>query len=112
MTLRCKDGDIAVITWDYPNCLSNIGRLVQVRGPVRNHPDGPSWSIKPVTPELYAVREGNGSVTRERVAWKGGVCHPDSWMLPIRPEPHAQGQSETAGLELASQNPHTEQAQS
>jgi len=29
MKLQCKDGDIAVVTWDYLGCASNIGRLVQ-----------------------------------------------------------------------------------
>jgi hypothetical protein len=52
MNLRCKDGDIAVITWDYPDCLENIGRLVDVRGPMRVNEAGPSWLIRLITPEL------------------------------------------------------------
>ena len=35
MTLRCKDGDLAVIVGELPGCEANIGRIVQVRGPVQ-----------------------------------------------------------------------------
>jgi hypothetical protein len=41
--LRCKDGDIAVITWDLPDCLENIGRLVQVRGPLKIEDEVAYW---------------------------------------------------------------------
>ncbi len=92
MTLRCKDGDIAVITWDYPECLENIGRLVQVRGPVTNDPDGqPSWLIKTVTSELYSFRERDGSIAQEHLDWCSRIEHPDAWMLPISPEQEPDG---------------------
>lgn len=42
MNLRCKAGDIAVITWDYTDCRENIGRLVDVRSPMRINEAGPS----------------------------------------------------------------------
>ena len=35
MNLRCKDGDLAVVVGDFPGCEGNIGRIVQVKGPVR-----------------------------------------------------------------------------
>jgi hypothetical protein len=35
MTLRCKDGDLAVIVGELPGCEANIGRIVQVRGPAQ-----------------------------------------------------------------------------
>lgn len=84
MNLRCSDGDIAVITWDLPECLENIGRLVQVGGPVRIECGLAKWYICPVTPELYAVRELDGSFVRESITWDSNVIHPDSWMIPIR----------------------------
>ena len=84
MNLRCADGDIAVITWDYPECLENIGRLVKVSGPVRMESGLAKWYICPVTPELYAVQEIDGSYVRESVTWDSNVIHPDSWMIPIR----------------------------
>lgn len=84
MNLRCADGDIAVITWDYPECLENIGRLVKVSGPIRMEDGLAKWYICPVTPELYAVQEIDGSFVRESVTWDSNVIHPDSWMIPIR----------------------------
>jgi hypothetical protein len=91
MTLRCKDGDIAVITWDYPDCLENIGRLVDVRGPMRVNEAGPSWLIRPITPELYALHESNHVLCREQVTWASGITHPDAWMMPVRPGQEALG---------------------
>jgi hypothetical protein len=91
MTLRCKDGDIAVITWDYPDCLENIGRLVDVRGPMRVNEAGPSWLIRPITPELYALHESNHVLCRERVTWASGITDQDAWMMPVRPGQEADG---------------------
>jgi len=85
LTLRCKDGDVAVITWDTPECLENLGRLVLVRGPVHHQGGMACWRIKPVTPELYCVTEADKSITRESVTWGSGVVHQDAWMMPIRP---------------------------
>jgi hypothetical protein len=85
MNLRCKDGDIAVITWDYPDCLENIGRMVDVRGPVRINEAGPSWLIRPVSPEPYTLHESDHTVCREVVTWKSRVTHPDAWMMPVKP---------------------------
>lgn len=84
MTLRCKDGDWAVITWDYLDCAPNIGRLVQVRGPVSSIEGKPCWAIRPVTEDPYAVRERNGLRTSlEVVDWGSAITHPDAWMTPL-----------------------------
>ena len=91
MNLRCKDGDIAVITWDYPDCRENIGRLVDVRGPMRVNEAGPSWLIRPITPELYALHESNHALCREQVTWASDITHPDAWMMPVRPQQEADG---------------------
>ena len=85
MTLRCKSGDIAIITQDYPDCQENLGRLVDVLGPMRVTEAGPSWLIRPVTPKLYTLHESDHTVCRERVTWRSRVTHPDAWMVPIRP---------------------------
>jgi hypothetical protein len=81
--LRCKDGDIAVITWDLPDCLENIGRLVQVRGPLKIEDEVAYWRIQPVTPQLYAFRELDDTLARDRVTWSSRIQHPDRWMIPI-----------------------------
>ncbi len=38
MTLRCTDGALALVVYDEPGCESNIGRVVEVRGPVQTNP--------------------------------------------------------------------------
>jgi hypothetical protein len=96
--LRCKDGDVAVITWDHHDCLENLGRLVEVRGPVDLDDGQPKWAIRPVTPELYALRERDGSVTRESVTWMSRVEHPDAWMIPIQPDRENFSVEEAANL--------------
>lgn len=93
MNLRCKDGDIAIISWDYPECLENLGRMVEVRGPVRGIEGELQWRIQPVTPELYAVLETDRTLTRECVIWGSGVSHPDAWMIPIRPKADPESES-------------------
>ncbi len=99
MKLRCKDGDIAVITWDFPECLENIGRLVQVRGPVTMKDGVAYWRIQPVTPELYAFRELDDSLGREHVIWSSRINHPDGWMVPLEPDDETSGKDETVVLE-------------
>ncbi len=99
MKLRCKDGDIAVITWDFPECLENIGRLVQVRGPVTTEDGVAYWRIQPVTPELYAFRELDDSLGREHVTWSSRINHPDGWMVPLEPDDDTTGMDETVVLQ-------------
>ena len=91
MNLRCKDGNIAVITWDYPERLENIGRLVDVRSPMRVKGAGPYWLIRPITPELCSPHESNHVLCREQVTWSSGIHHPDAWMMPVRPKQAAVG---------------------
>jgi len=87
MKLRCREGDLALIIREEPGCEGNIGRIVTVRGPLNITPDrGPSWLIKPVQAEPWAVRN-----YRLQDIWIGIVTHndliehPDEWLLPIRP---------------------------
>lgn len=84
MKLRCKDGDIAIITWDYHDCLENIGRLVEVRQPLDFEDGVAYWRIQPITPELYALHERDNTLVRESVTWASCVQHPDNWMIPIQ----------------------------
>jgi hypothetical protein len=97
--LRCKDGDVAIITWDYHDCLENLGRLVEVRGPVDLDDGHPKWDIQPITPELYALRERDDSVIRETVTWMSRVQHPDAWMIPIQPNQETLCTDEAVNLE-------------
>jgi hypothetical protein len=103
--LRCKDGDIAMITWDLPECLENIGRLVQVRGPVAINGGVPHWAISPVTPELYAFREIDDSLAYENVTWASRIEHPDEWMTPIQPEQESPVSEESSLTSQPVSNP-------
>ena len=92
MNLRCKDGDLAVVVGDFPGCEGNIGRLVQVKGPVRTPRQYPlpCWRIKPINRRGWLIAENDWAVTKEVVIWRSGIIHPDCWLLPIRPTDDGQ----------------------
>ena len=86
--LRCRDGDLAVIIKDTPECHLNIGRIVRVKGPprkiIKSQMDG--WRIKPIRRTLLSVEEFDGRLVREVVNWNSHVLHEDAWLMPIRPK--------------------------
>ena len=92
MNLRCKEGDFAVVVGDFPGCEGNIGRIVQVRGPVRTPRQYPlpCWRIKPINLRGFLIAENDWEVTKEVVIWRSGIIHPDCWLLPIRPSEDGQ----------------------
>jgi hypothetical protein len=85
MTLRCKDGDLAIIIRETPECADNFGRVVEVKGPPRWGIGYQlvSWRIRPVHPTPLVV-DDQGVITREIVDWASQVIHPDTWLLPIK----------------------------
>jgi hypothetical protein len=88
MTLRCKHGDLAVIVGEYPGCESNIGRIVQVRGPavITEQSSGQlSWIIKPVSRAKMINLYIPDILVSEHVTWQKEIRHPDCWLIPIRP---------------------------
>ena len=83
---RCKPGDLAIILRDVPQCVSNVGRVVEVFGPAAIDRHGClTWLIMPITDEPYSV---NDDLTGEFLRFMGpddnDLEHPDGWMLPIR----------------------------
>lgn len=86
--LKCKDGDFAVVVFDTPGCRQNIGRVVQVRGPVRRLKQSGKlgWLIKPIHKRVWGITELDGQIVNELVFWKSLVLHPDAWLMPIRPK--------------------------
>ena len=84
MNLRCKPGDLAIITREEPGCEANIGRMVRVSGPIATYAHcGPSWLITPITLEPWTYRVlGDG--LRTVLSLPEDIDHPDSWMIPIR----------------------------
>jgi hypothetical protein len=86
MKLGCKNGDYAIVIYDTPLCAANLGRIVEVRAPVKIDAtlDLPCWLIKPVRPTPYLV-ERRDAVQPEIVDWASRIEHPDAWLLPLRP---------------------------
>ena len=86
--LRCKDGDLAVVINDTIACRQNIGRVVQVRGPVRKLKQSgmQGWRIKPIHKRVWGVTELDGQNVKELVFWSSGVFHEDALLMPIRPQ--------------------------
>jgi hypothetical protein len=84
MRLRCTDGTLALVIHDTGPCLHNIGRVVQVRGPVQVNRRllFPCWLVKPVTRAPYAIEYGRRLVIAP-VYWKDRAEHPDAWLLPL-----------------------------
>ena len=81
----CKDGDLAVITREEPGLEANVGRLLWVYGPIREHPElGPVWETRPATDEPMAFIDGAGRVSFDRS--ESLVIHPDAWMTPVHME--------------------------
>ena len=105
MELRCKDGDLAVMIGDMPGCESNIGRIVEVRGPAMlNHQCGLiCWRIRTVTRKKLINLYPSGELLAERVTWKSRTEHPDCWLIPIRPPADDCYISEPSALEINSQ---------
>lgn len=84
MYLRCKAGDLAVVIRETPACQTNIGRVVEVRGPplVSSSFDLPTWKIQPISLEPYAVEYSDG-LRLAPIHWSDRIEHPDAWLLPI-----------------------------
>ena len=89
MSLRCKAGDLALVVQDEPGCRANIGRVVEVRGPVQTNPriGLQCWLIRPAgSNRRWRVTDDSGWIQTETVSWKSRVEHPDSWLVPISPK--------------------------
>ena len=86
--LRCRDGDLAVIIKDTPECHLNIGRIVRVKGPPRKiiKSQMAGWKIKPIRRTVLSIEEFDGRLVREVVNWNSHVLHEDAWLMPIRPK--------------------------
>ena len=88
MRTRCKPGDLAVILFDEPECLGNVGRLVRVHPTlqVNQELNLDCWLIVPLTDDDWFVSMGDGSICAFPVGLEDRIEHPDAWMMPIREE--------------------------
>lgn len=85
-SLRCKEGDLAVITQDEIGCEVNIGRLVYVIRRVESYSDFEpldDWWIKSASnsPLLFLKI---GESPRQFGCDCNPVKHSDRWLRPIR----------------------------
>jgi len=98
MSLRCKAGDLALVIYDEPGCRANIGRVVELRGPVEINPriGLQCWLIRPVGSNRRWRVEDSGWVLTQTVSWKSLIEHPDAWLLPLPPlaEPESDENTE------------------
>lgn len=85
---RCKDGDLALVIHDEPVCAGNVGKIVQVRGPIlfNRRLKLMCWLIKPVNRQLWHCVRGNGQHYTAVVTWKRQTEHPDAWLMPLKPD--------------------------
>lgn len=86
MEIRCKAGDTAIILFDEPECLGNVGRLVKVHPTlqINHHLELECWLIEPLDDLPWFISENDGTIRLEVVSLNTGIEHPDAWMMPIR----------------------------
>jgi hypothetical protein len=103
MTLRCKDGDLAVIVGELPGCEANIGRIVQVRGPAQLSEQCGEllcWVIRPISRKKMVNLYFPDTLIAELVTWKSNIKLPDCWLIPIRPPEDEKSSVEIVSLDL------------
>jgi hypothetical protein len=88
MKTRRKPGDVAIIVREEPGCDRNIGKIVEIRGPLRlSKTKGPQWLIRSANHggHWYFRWFKGGLLARLRrgVRWDDEVDHPDAWLVPI-----------------------------
>ena len=86
--LRCRPGDLAVITQDEPECLANIGQLVRVLKESLEFPDelGFHWEIQPLSAQPSPVLISNSrdkNLNRKVILDQGVRAHLDAWLRPL-----------------------------
>jgi hypothetical protein len=88
MKLRCKSGDLALVTHDEDMCRQNIGKLVRVAGPIEYNRrlKKQCWLIEPVKAELWQCVTTKVMHYQKIVTFASNLEHPDDWLLPIDPE--------------------------
>lgn len=86
MKTRCEAGDIALVLFDEPQCLQNVGRLVRVHPKLMLNIQLKlqCWLIQPLdkSPWIYALADGSTHQTTDALGEQ--IEHPDNWMMPIR----------------------------
>lgn len=92
MEIRCKAGDTALILFDEPKCLGNVGRLVKVHPTlqINRQLELECWLIEPLDGLPWLIAEEDGSICREVASLSSSIEHPDAWMLPLRDDNYSE----------------------
>lgn len=92
MTTRCKAGDTALILFDEPDCLGNVGRLVKVHPTLKTNIrlELDCWIIEPLDDLPWIIADADGSIRHEVITQNSNVEHPDVWMLPIQEDGYTE----------------------
>lgn len=83
--LRCRPGDLALVVREEPGCERNIGRLIEVDGPLHHNQDLglPCWLLRPVTSQPWCYT-WDGQVFVKPIDWQDRIEIPDAWLIPVR----------------------------
>lgn len=82
-SLKCREGDLAVILFDERGCEDNVGRIVRVLGSPRSDKNqGVCWLIEPEYDETWHVFN-DGYIEIDVRPFREKIDHPDSWMIPL-----------------------------
>jgi hypothetical protein len=86
MNTPCKPGDLAIVVPEEPGCEKNIGKVVEVGGPIRVCGiRGPQWLIRSASPKIRWYYKDWAASTRwyRGLRFEHEIDHPDAWMVPI-----------------------------
>ena len=86
MELRCRPGDLALVVNEEPGCENNIGRLIEVDGPLLHNQDLglPCWLLRPVTAQPWCYYTWGHQMFVVPVDWDDRNEIPDAWLVPVR----------------------------
>jgi hypothetical protein len=86
MRLRCKEGDLAIITGEESGRETYICCVVKVYGPLRESTGyNALWLIEPLHHQLWKFLEVDGSALCQTTNLEDRILHPDAWMIPVSP---------------------------
>ncbi len=81
--MNCKHGDLAIVINDYPECVANIGRVVEVRGPSHIDREGLLVWCAPISSEPFLYNTWEDPTPFPMSPDDNDIQHPDAWLLPI-----------------------------
>ncbi len=86
--LRCRPGDLAVITQDEPECQANIGQIVRILNESLEFLDGLGfhWDVQPLSqqPSPVLISDYRDKSQSRKVTYDNCPrAHLDAWLRPM-----------------------------